>query len=125
MIWSVELNMYGYVANDPVNFVDTSGLSRFDRTYGLSKKFWNWYHRNEKRAGDRDLSKNDARDLHKEWNDNGRPGPDSKGKKEDGSASPDITEWLIPWPIIPSDLANSDLTPEELMRNEINPLNCN
>lgn len=81
------------------------GLSKTDQFFGLPKKFWNWYHRNEKRRGDPDLDKESARDLHDEWKDRGMPGPDKK--RERGSADPELLEWLIPWPLIPSKLGCS------------------
>jgi hypothetical protein len=74
--------------------------------YGLPKQFWNWYHRKDKRKGDPDLTKEEAKDLHKEWEDMGKPGPDGKQK---GFFDSDILEWLIPWPLTPSSLACSDL----------------
>jgi hypothetical protein len=41
----------------------------------------------------------------------GKPGPDKKRnqRKERGSADPDLLEWLIPWPLIPSPLGCSTL----------------
>ena len=102
------VNLYAYVDNNPLKYIDPYGLSKFDKLYGLPKQFWNWYHRKEKRPGDPDLTKDEARDLYKEWQDRGKPKPDSKGK-QDGFADPDLLEWLIPWPLIPSELGCGDL----------------
>lgn len=66
-----------------MRYIDPYGLSKFDKLYGLPKQFWNWYHRKEKRPGDPDLTKDEARDLYK--------------------------EWLIPWPLIPSELGCGEL----------------
>ncbi len=95
------MNTYGYALQNPLIKIDPYGQSKFDKFFGLPKKFWRWYHRNEKRPGDPDLDKDSAKDLYKGWKDKGKPGPDSKEK---GSIDPDLLEWLIPWPLIPSEL---------------------
>lgn len=97
------LNTYSYVDNNPLRWIDPLGLSKFDKLFGLPKQFWNWYHRQVKRPGDPDLTKEEARDLHKEWENLGKPKPDNKGK-QGGFADPELLEWLIPWPIIPSEI---------------------
>lgn len=102
------INTYTYVDNNPLKYIDPYGLSKFDKLYGLPKQFWNWYHRKEKRPGNPDLTKDEARDLYKEWQDRGKPKPDSKGK-QDGFVDPDLLEWLIPWPLIPSELGCGEL----------------
>jgi uncharacterized protein RhaS with RHS repeats len=86
------LNTYGYVGGNPSGFIDPFGLSRFDKLFGLPKKFWQWYHRNEKRPGDPDLDKETAEKLYEEWKRNGKPGPDSTKNWKD------LREWLIPLP---------------------------
>jgi RHS repeat-associated protein len=102
------LNTNAYVDNNPLRYIDPYGLSKFDKLFGLPKQFWNWYHRQVKRAGDPDLTKDDARYLYKEWQGLGKPKPDSKGKQR-GFIDPDLLEWLIPWPFIPSELGCGDL----------------
>ena len=53
--------------------VDREGLNPRDKWNGLPKKFWNWYHRYEKRPGDPDLTKGEACALYGEWCDAGCP----------------------------------------------------
>jgi uncharacterized protein RhaS with RHS repeats len=101
-------NMYGYVDEDPLKYMDPFALSKYDQVYGLSKHFWRWYHRQIKRRGDPDLTKDEAMDLHKEWQDLGKPKPDNKGKQK-GEIDQDLLDWIIPWPITPGTLGCSDL----------------
>ena len=75
-----DVNLFAYVLNNPVNSTDPGGLAPNDKTYGLPKDFWNWYHRNIKKPGDPDLSKEEAEVYYKEWKALGQPGPDHKGK---------------------------------------------
>ena len=105
------LNIYGYANQNPLRYIDPYGLSKFDKLYGLPKKFWQWYHRNEKRQGDPDLGPDDARDLHKEWKDKGSPGPDQKRNQRDqgGYVDPSLLEWLIPWYLLPTTMGCAEL----------------
>lgn len=72
------LNTFAYVGANPVMYVDPEGLHKGDKTFGLPKRFWNWYHRNRKKAGEADLTKEEAFKLFEEWKNLGRPGADSK-----------------------------------------------
>jgi hypothetical protein len=61
---------------------DPDGLSplKNDKRFGLPAKFWNWFHRQMKKQGDDDASKDEALDAFEEWKRQGKPGPDNKGK---------------------------------------------
>ncbi len=92
--------------------MDPRGLAWWDRTYGLPKRFWDWYHRSVKRKGDPDVpSKEDADELAKQWEKEGKPGGDKKRnrRKDEGFADPEIFEWIVPWWATPSALACSDM----------------
>ena len=106
------LNTYTYVENNPLKHIDPYGLSKFDKFFGLPKQFWNWFHRHPDmknlKGPDGQVSKDIADDYYKEWRDLGKPKPDNKGKQK-GFADPDLLEWLIPWPLIPSELGCGEL----------------
>ena len=78
------LNLYAFVSNNPVNWVDPWGLAPKDQFYGLPKAFWNWYHRMVKQKGDIDITKDEACELYEEWKALGKPGPDTKTPKGRG-----------------------------------------
>ena len=59
-----QANLYAYVAGDPVNEFDPSGLSRFDKWFGkFPDKFKKWVHRQEKEPGQADFCKRRNRRL--------------------------------------------------------------
>jgi RHS repeat-associated protein len=73
-----DTNLYRYIENSPPNYIDPLGTSKFDKFYGLPKTFWNWLHRQDKK-GPGDYSKEEARELFKEWERLEKPLPDNKG----------------------------------------------
>ncbi len=75
---SGQFNLYQYVHNDPINLTDSSGLAPNDKLYGLPDAFWHWYHRNVKKPGDPDITKDEADEYVTEWESLGKPGPDHK-----------------------------------------------
>lgn len=57
-----------------------------------------------KRPGDVDLTKEEARELHEEWKNLGKPKPDNKGK-QGGFIDADLLLGLLtPWWLTPSDI---------------------
>jgi RHS repeat-associated protein len=78
-------NLYAYCGNDPVNLIDPLGLHKGDKTYGLPREFWNWYHRQVKQPGDADLTKEEAQELYEDWKSEGKP--DAEGKKTEKGES--------------------------------------
>jgi RHS repeat-associated protein len=99
-----DTNLYGYVGGDGVNGVDPSGLTKFDKWFGLPKKFRHWFHRQFKEQGNPNATKEELADAFEQWKDMGSPGPDKKGPKgtDGGGFGPDdLFDWLIPLPPIP------------------------
>jgi RHS repeat-associated protein len=108
-----DANLFAYVANDPVNWGDPAGLSKFDPFYNLGKAFWNWFHRhpdfNDLKDFKGHVPEDVSKQYHKEWEDLGKPKRyDNKGKQR-GEVDLELLEWLFPWWLIPSELACSDL----------------
>ena len=83
--------------------VDYLDLSKFDKFFGLPKTFWNWYHKQVKKKGDPDATKEEAEELFEEWNQLGKPKSDGKGKQR-GLSDPELLLWLIPWHITPTEI---------------------
>jgi RHS repeat-associated protein len=61
-----DKNLFAYVKNAPLTASDSLGLGPTDKTYGLPKDFWNWFHRQYKKPGDPDIGKNAAMELYEE-----------------------------------------------------------
>ena len=78
-----SMNLFQYVGNSPVNYVDSYGLKRGDRLYGYPKDFWNWYHRNWKMKGDDDVTKEEAEEAYDEWVRQGKPKVKDQGGNND------------------------------------------
>ena len=86
--------------NNPIRYIDPFGLSKFDKLYGLPKKFWNWLHAEDGGKLIKDLKdetgnvpSDTAKDYHKEWENLGKPDP----RKEKGFIDPELLEWFVPW----------------------------
>lgn len=77
------LNLYRYAFNNSLNVVDPDGRAPKDKTYGLPKAFWNWYHQNHKPKGEPDLTKEEAEYWYQIWLDEGRKDPKKKWDDED------------------------------------------
>jgi RHS repeat-associated protein len=92
---SRDTSLYAYVLNDPVNRVDFSGLAPGDKTYGLPKDFWKWYHRQVKRPGDPDLTREEALEEFEEWKRQGKPGPEGDKKGEQCPAPEPVPEPVL------------------------------
>jgi RHS repeat-associated protein len=93
-----DSNFYGYVYNNPINAIDINGLTKWDKIFGLPKDFWRWYHRQVKKKGDPDLTKEEAEELYEEWKRQGQPGPDSKWR------APFLIIIVVPYMVIMDEL---------------------
>jgi len=103
LFYGGDSNLYGYVDSDPINSIDPTGLSKTDKLFGLSKRFWNWYHKKIKQPGDADLDKDGADFWYNQWKDMGKPRPDNKkpGGKGGGRRKDkweDILDLILPFP---------------------------
>ncbi|MGO1068697.1 RHS repeat domain-containing protein [Lysobacter sp. CA199] len=106
------VSTYAYVDGNPISYIDIYGLSKFDKLFGLPKKFWSWYHRQVKKPGDQDIGREEAEALHKEWKDLECPTPDSKKRgrnNQSGGADLGLLEWMIPWQITPTEIGCAEL----------------
>ncbi len=104
----LEINPYAALANNPLRWIDPTGLGAWDKLYGLPKQFWKWFHRHpdfeDLKGPGGQVPKDVAKDYHKEWEGLGKPGPDSKGK-QGGFIDPDLLPSLLtPWWLTPSEL---------------------
>jgi len=93
-----DTNLYAYCGGDPVNCTDPNGLfpKRFDKWYGFSKKFWKWAHKRlnqgMRKCKGEQISKEEAEELYREWEELGKPGPDG------GKWWEDVLDLLLPFP---------------------------
>ena len=72
-------SIYGYVEQSPLTAVDPSGLTKTDQWYGFNnKKFQKWCHRQVKKPGDADFTKEEIKELFEEWLNLNMPGPEKK-----------------------------------------------
>jgi RHS repeat-associated protein len=100
-----SMNLFQYVRNSPLNWIDPFGLKKGDQKYGFPDDFWNWYHHEWKLPGDRDATKEEAQEAYEQWKAEGKPRPrkddknKQKDKKEDSSQqiNPDA---VIGWTLI-------------------------
>lgn len=70
-----DVNLYGYVGNNPINFTDPTGLTKSDPWYGYNNKdFQRWFHRCWKqKGGPRVTPEEDIAEAYDEWVSRGAP----------------------------------------------------
>jgi RHS repeat-associated protein len=91
---------FNYAGGNPLRWTDRTGLSKYDKLFGLPKKFWNWYHEviKPKTPGVPDLNKEEALEWFQEWERQGRPDPHKNPRGGDGSGWDDFWDFIIPFP---------------------------
>jgi RHS repeat-associated protein len=66
----IDTNLYGYVLNNPLHFIDLDGLIPRDRRYGLPDDFWDWAEREKAKRGyppNYNLEGDELWEWHEEW----------------------------------------------------------
>jgi RHS repeat-associated protein len=88
-------DLFIYVNNNPTKLGDPLGLAPNDKTFGLPRDFWNWYHDQVKEKGDPDLDGPEAREWFAEWKRQGKPNSEGTRTCPDDNESPFsfIPDW--------------------------------
>ena len=67
-------NTYQFVNSSPVGNVDASGERKGEQWYGYNNKtFQRWAHREQKNLGQPSFTKDEIKELYKDWLDHGNP----------------------------------------------------
>jgi RHS repeat-associated protein len=102
-----DTNLFGYVLNNPVNFVDLNGFAPKDKWYGYNdKNFHDWAHQQKQELGipaDENFTREEVIDLAEQWESEGRPrgkgGKSGRGGKSRKIKIPGTGPKLI-WEIL-------------------------
>jgi RHS repeat-associated protein len=111
-----DTSLYGYVLQDPINWIDPEGLARFGekrkgernrtaRPDGTKNPY------KHTRPDPNDSTKILQKDADGKWMKKVKPEgyDDAMRKKQKGEALQDILENFLPWPFIPNELACSTM----------------
>jgi len=96
-----DANLYGYVINDPVNFVDQDGNARSKAEAILQAlSFALWLFNGDVQKPPAGQSREQAAQIER-----ARDRFPQKKFKQKGSADLSLLEFIIPWPLFPSEIA--------------------
>lgn len=77
-------SVFAYAMSSPLMLIDPEGLNPRDQWWEFSgpryEDFRRWCHRKGKFPGDPDFNRDEVRRLYEQWNSEGRPGPDNRGR---------------------------------------------
>ncbi|WP_209262649.1 RHS repeat-associated core domain-containing protein [Thiorhodococcus minor] len=117
------VNLFGYVDNDPANWIDSRGLAPKDKWYGYNNPdFRDWAHQQKQDMGipgNENFTKEDIEKLHDQWLREGKPrgkgGKSGRGGKSRGKGRGGLWTVFMPsvWHLCQQDPTHPACAPED------------